>query len=131
MTNPSFSSADNSGDLAAQIAQFALNKKADQVLSIDVQEITSITDHFVICSADTDVQVKAIADGIRKNTMHKPTRIEGYQHLNWVLLDYIDIIVHIFKTTERNYYNIEKLWADAPKTEYNDDDFTSDNPRIN
>lgn len=131
MTNPSFSSADNSGDLAAQIAQFALNKKADQVLSIDVQEITSITDHFVICSADTDVQVKAIADGIRKNTMHKPTRIEGYQQLNWVLLDYIDIIVHIFKTTERNYYNIEKLWADAPKTEYNDDDFTTDNPSIN
>ena len=131
MKNPSSSPADNSGDLAAQIAQFALNKKADQVLSIDVQEITSITDHFVICSADTDVQVKAIADGIRKNTMHKPTRIEGYQQLNWVLLDYIDIIVHIFKTTERNYYNIEKLWADAPKTEYNDDDFSSDNPSIN
>ena len=131
MTNPSSSPADTSDDLAAQIAQFALNKKADQVLSIDVQEITSITDHFVICSADTDVQVKAIADGIRKNTMHKPTRIEGYQQLNWVLLDYIDIIVHIFKTTERNYYNIEKLWADAPKTEYNDDDFTSDNPSIN
>ena len=131
MTNPSSSPADTSDDLAAQIAQFALNKKADQVLSINVQGITSITDHFVICSADTDVQVKAIADGIRKNTMHKPTRIEGYQQLNWVLLDYIDIIVHIFKTTERNYYNIEKLWADAPKTEYNDDDFTSDNPSIN
>lgn len=131
MTNPSSSPADTSDDLAAQIAQFALNKKADQVLSINVQGITSITDHFVICSADTDVQVKAIADGIRKNTMHKPTRIEGYQQLNWVLLDYIDIIVHIFKTTERNYYNIEKLWADAPKTEYNDDDFSSDNPSIN
>ena len=131
MTNPSSNPADTSGVLAAQIAQFALNKKAEQVLSIDVQEITSITDHFVICSADTDVQVKAIADGIRKNTMHKPTRIEGYQQLNWVLLDYIDIIVHIFKTTERNYYNIEKLWADAPKTEYNDDDFRTDNPSTN
>ena len=131
MTNPSSSPADTSDDLAAQIAQFALNKKADQVLSINVQGITSITDHFVICSADTDVQVKAIADGIRKNTMHKPTRIEGYQQLNWVLLDYIDIIVHIFKTTERNYYNIEKLWADAPKTEYNDDDFRADNPSTN
>ncbi len=131
MTNPSSNPADTSGVLAAQIAQFALNKKAEQVLSIDVQEITSITDHFVICSADTDVQVKAITDGIRKNTMHKPTRIEGYQQLNWVLLDYIDIIVHIFKTTERNYYNIERLWADAPKTEYNDDDFRADNPSTN
>ena len=66
MTNPSSNSAYTSGDLAVQIAQFALNKKAEQVLSIDVQEITSITDHFVICSADTDVQVKAITDGIRK-----------------------------------------------------------------
>ncbi len=128
MTNPSPNTADTSGDLAAQISQFALDKKADHVLSIDVQDLTSITDHFVICSADTDVQVKAIADGIRKNTIYKPTRIEGYEQLNWVLLDYIDVIVHIFKTTERNYYNLEKLWADAPTTEYNDDDFTAANP---
>lgn len=127
MPNPNNTPADTDGDLAAQIAQFALDKKADNVLSVDVRGLTSITDHFVICSADTDVQVKAIADGIRKNTDHKPTRIEGYEQLNWVLLDYIDIIVHIFKTTERNYYNLEKLWADAPKTEYNDDDFTTAN----
>ena len=131
MTNPTSYPADTSGDLAAKIAQFALNKKADHVLSIDVQKLTSITDQFVICSADTNIQVKAIADGIRKNTVHKPTRIEGYEQLNWVLLDYIDVIVHIFKTTERNYYNLEKLWADAPKTEYNDDHFTAANPSTN
>ena len=101
------------------------------MLSIDVQKLTSITDQFVICSADTNIQVKAIADSIRKNTVHKPTRIEGYEQLNWVLLDYIDVIVHIFKTTERNYYNLEKLWADAPKTEYNDDHFTAANPSTN
>ncbi|MBT7172636.1 MAG: RsfS/YbeB/iojap family protein, partial [Candidatus Marinimicrobia bacterium] len=64
-------------------------------------------------------------DTIRKSTDHKPIRIEGYEQLNWVLLDYIDVIVHIFKTTERNYYNIEKLWADAPIIEYNDEDFIS------
>ena len=131
MTNPTSYPADTSGDLAAKIAQFALNKKADHVLSIDVQKLTSITDQFVICSADTNIQVKAITDGIRKNTVHKPTRIEGYEQLNWVLLDYIDVIVHIFKTTERNYYNLEKLWADAPKTEYNDDHFTAANPSTN
>lgn len=127
MTLPSPSPAETAGGLVEEIAQFALDKKADHVLSIDVHELTSITDHFVICSADTDIQVKAIADGIRKNTNHKPTRIEGYEQLNWVLLDYIDVIVHIFKTTERNYYNIEKLWADAPITEYNDEDFTAVN----
>ena len=131
MTNPTSYPADTSGDLAAKIAQFALNKKADHVLSIDVKKLTSITDQFVICSADTNIQVKAITDGIRKNTVHKPTRIEGYEQLNWVLLDYIDVIVHIFKTTERNYYNLEKLWADAPKTEYNDDHFTAANPSTN
>ena len=73
-----------SGDLAAQIAQFALDKKAEHVLSIDVHHLTSFTDQFVICSADTHIQVKAIADAIRKNTDHKPIRIEGYEQLNWV-----------------------------------------------
>jgi ribosome-associated protein len=123
LTNNASPPAITSSDLAAQIAKFSLDKKADHVLSIEVKDLTSITDHFVISSADTDVQVKAIADSIRRNTDHKPIRIEGYEQLNWVLLDYIDVIVHIFRTTERNYYNIEKLWADAPTTEYNDDDF--------
>tara|TARA_B110000438_G_scaffold22983_1_gene20942 strand:- start:1245 stop:1640 length:396 start_codon:yes stop_codon:yes gene_type:complete len=114
-----------SSDLATQISNFALDKKAENVISINVMNLTSFTDQFVICSADTDIQVKAIADTIRKSTDHKPIRIEGYEQLNWVLLDYIDVIVHIFKTTERNYYNIEKLWADAPIIEYNDEDFIS------
>ena len=112
-----------SSDLANQISKYALAKKAENVISINVEKLTSFTDQFVICSADTDIQVKAIADSIRRSTDHKPIRIEGYEQLNWVLLDYIDVIVHIFRTTERNYYNIEKLWADAPTTEYNDDDF--------
>lgn len=114
-----------SSDLADKIAKIALDKKAENVISINVKKLTSFTDQFVICSADTDIQVKAIADTIRKSTDHKPIRIEGYEQLNWVLLDYIDVIVHIFKTTERNYYNIEKLWADAPIIEYNDEDFIS------
>ena len=112
-----------SSDLATQIAQFALDKKAELILSFDVKKLTSITDYFVICSADTDIQVKAIADSIRKNTDHKPIRIEGYIQLNWVLLDYIDVIAHIFRTTERNYYNLERLWADAPTSEYTDDNY--------
>jgi len=107
--------------LADSIAQLALSKKAERILEIDVHELTSITDYFVICSADTDIQVKAICDAIRKGTDHKPYRLEGYQHLNWVLLDYIDVVVHIFRTRERNYYNIENLWSDAPTKEITDD----------
>ena len=117
----------SSSNLAAKIAQFALDKKAEKVVSLNVKDLTSIADEFVICSSDTNIQVKAIADSIRKSTDTKPIRVEGYEHLNWVLLDYIDVIVHIFKTTERNYYNIEKLWADASIREFNDEDCISTN----
>jgi ribosome-associated protein len=127
LTNTSPVGAVTSSDLAEQIAQLSLDMKGDQILSLDVRKLTSITDYFIICSADTDIQVKGIADSIRKNTDHKPIRIEGHEQLNWVLLDYIDVIVHIFRTTERNYYQIEKLWADAPTIEYSDDDFTTVN----
>ena len=112
----------SSSKLAENIAQFALDKKAENVVSLNVKKLTNITDEFVICSSDTNIQVKAIADSIRKNTDHKPVRIEGYENLNWVLLDYIDVIVHVFKTTERNYYNIEKLWGDASIREFSDED---------
>ena len=112
----------SSSKLAENIAQFALDKKAENVVSLNVEKLTNITDEFVICSSDTNIQVKAIADSIRKNTDHKPVRIEGYEHLNWVLLDYIDVIVHVFKTSERNYYNIEKLWGDASIREFSDED---------
>lgn len=65
--------------------------------------------------------MKAIADNIRKGTDHKPWRAEGFEQLNWVLLDYIDVVVHIFKTRDREYYNLESLWSDAPLTEYKDE----------
>ena len=127
MANASKAKVVSSSNLAAKIAKFALDKKAEKVVSLNVKDLTSITDEFVICSSDTNIQVKAIADSIRKSTDTKPIRVEGYEHLNWVLLDYIDVIVHIFKTAERNYYNIEKLWGDAPIREFNDEDFISTN----
>ena len=117
----------SSSELAVNIAKFALDKKAENVVSLNVKNLTNITDEFVICSSDTNIQVKAIADSIRKNTDYKPIRIEGYEHLNWVLLDYIDVIVHVFKTSERNYYNIEKLWGDAPIREFIDEDQVNNN----
>jgi len=112
---------DETGELVLDIANLAIEKQADEVISLDVRGITSMTDHFVFCSADTDVQVKAIADNIREGTEHKPWRTEGFEQLNWVLLDYIDVVVHIFKTRDREYYNLESLWSDAPLTEYKDE----------
>ncbi len=106
---------------AQHIGELSLSKKAEHVQVYDVRGITSMTDYFLFCSADTEVQVKAIADAIRRGTPHKPWRVEGYETQRWVLLDYIDVVVHIFKTSERHYYNLEKLWADAPMQEMADE----------
>ena len=111
-----------SHNLAKTIANLAIDKKAERVISIDLKDLTSITDHFLICSADTDIQIKAIADNIRKNTPTKPIRTEGFEKMNWIILDYIDVVVHIFKTIERDYYNLEKLWGDAKIKTYSEDD---------
>ena len=110
--------SESSAVLVEQIAEQALEKKAEDIISLDVNELTSLTDFFLICSADTEPQIKAICDNIRKGTNSKPWHIEGYEKLHWVLLDYIDVVVHVFRTTEREYYSLEKLWADAPQREF-------------
>tara|TARA_B100001173_G_scaffold65145_1_gene55032 strand:- start:149 stop:517 length:369 start_codon:yes stop_codon:yes gene_type:complete len=100
-----------------QITNLALNKKADKLIILDVRELSSLADFFIICHGNSEPQVKAIADNIRKGTNHKPRHIEGYDNQNWILLDYFDIIVHVFKKDDREYYNLERLWADAPYEE--------------
>jgi len=108
---------EKSDQLVSLVGKLALSKKAEKVISIDVRGLTSITDYFLICSANTEIQVKAIADAIRNGTPDKPWRFEGYENQQWILLDYVDIIANIFKTEERNYYSLDKLWADAPTHE--------------
>ncbi|MDC0480565.1 ribosome silencing factor [Candidatus Marinimicrobia bacterium] len=107
--------------LLKQIVNLAQEKKAVQLVAMDVRGLSSITDYFVICSGDSEPQVKAIADNIRKGTPKKPNHLEGYENLNWVLMDYFDVVVHVFGKNDRDYYNIEKLWADAPITEFTDE----------
>ena len=103
--------------LLKQITNLALNKKADKLMILDVRGLSSLADFFIICHGNSEPQVKAIADNIRKGTNHKPRHIEGYDNQNWILLDYFDIIVHVFKKDDREYYNLERLWADAPYEE--------------
>ncbi|HQF43784.1 MAG TPA: ribosome silencing factor [Ignavibacteriaceae bacterium] len=107
----------NSKKVAEQIANLIFNKKGYDVKIIDLKEITSFADYFVICSADSDTQVKAIADEIDEKLREKGIKYwhkEGMAALSWVLLDYVDVVVHIFKKESREFYNIEKLWGDAP-----------------
>ena len=105
-------------ELVQNIVDCALEKKAEKLLVLDVYNLTTLADYFIICSANTEPQIKAICDSIRRGTPHKPWHIEGYEKLSWVLLDYVDVLVHVFRTEEREYYNLEKLWNDAPKKEY-------------
>jgi len=106
--NPSYS-------LAQRIGEIALDKKAREVVILDLRPLTSITDYFVICTGEVNQHVKAIADEIdlRLRPTEKPWHIEGYQHLSWVLMDYVNVVVHVFDPETREYYNLEKLWADA------------------
>jgi len=109
--------------LANNIAKLIFNKKGYDVRILDLREIVSFTDYFIICSADSDTQVKAIADEVDKSLRDNGVKCwhkEGYRALNWVLLDYVDVVVHIFKKDMRTFYNIEKLWGDAPVVEVED-----------
>ena len=101
---------------AKRISEIMFNKKAYDVLLIDLRNLTAFADFFVICSADSDVQVKAIADDVDRSLRDEGVKCwhkEGYQALNWVLLDYVDVVVHVFKKDAREFYNLEKLWGDA------------------
>ena len=113
----------DSKDLAYRITELIFNKKGYDVKILDLQKIISFADYFIVCSADSDTQVKAIADEIDKTLKDAGIKYwhkEGYSALSWVLLDYVDVIVHIFKKEARAFYNLEKLWGDAPITDVED-----------
>ena len=112
---------DNSSQsLLKEIIQLAFEKKAQNIISLDLRGISYLTDYFIICHGKSDPQVKAIVDNIRKGTSFKPRHLEGYENKKWVLLDYFDIIVHVFDEEERDYYSLENVWADAQKKEFYD-----------
>ena len=99
--------------LLKQIVSLAEEKKAEDLVTLNVSKITSLSDYFVICSANNLIQVKAIADNIKDNIKEKPWRTEGYQNSNWIIIDYVDVVVHIFFEETRHYYDLERIWFDA------------------
>jgi ribosome-associated protein len=102
--------------LQRRIAELALTKKARDVTIMDLRKLTSMTDFFVLCTGDSETQVKAIADGIvtgMEKLGQRAWHIEGLQNLQWVLIDYVDVVVHIFHKDARVFYGLEKLWGDA------------------
>ena len=115
---------DRARELAIAAAQAASDKVADDIVAYDVSDVFVITDAFVLASANSDRQVRAIVDGIEERLLEigaKPARREGEQEGRWVLLDYIDIVVHVQHSEERVFYALERLWKDCPEIELPED----------
>jgi ribosome-associated protein len=105
-------------DLAQRAAHLALEKKARDVLIIDVGEISPVCDYFVVVTGDSDPQVRAIVDHVEQELRaagERPWHVEGRQARQWVLLDYVDVVVHVFRRDARETYMLERLWGDAPR----------------
>ncbi|SRR6056297_1408209 len=106
-------------ELVSLINDGILNKNGHDLLNIDLRPLdNAVTQYFVICHANTDVQMHAIANEVlhlvKKQTGEIPLSKEGMTNSNWILLDYVDVVVHIFRTDYRKFYQLENLWADAP-----------------
>jgi len=108
--------ASESENLANFISELAIEKKATDIKILDLRKLTPMTDFFIVCSASSDVQVKAIADyiiGEAKKAGQRPWHNEGYSNRSWILLDFVDVVVHVFLNETRRFYNLEGLWGDA------------------
>ena len=107
--------------IALAAARAAAGKQAADVTILDVHGLIVITDYFVICSGQTERQVKTIVEEVEKAVRalgERPVRREGEADARWVLLDFIDVVVHVFAEEEREYYDLERLWRDAPRVEW-------------
>lgn len=105
-----------SKELSQKLARLSWEKKGNDILILDVKGLTDVTDYFVLVTAESDPHVKAISDYLQEKLEKEKLKAwhkEGYQNLQWVLLDYIDVVVHIFREHTRQFYELEKLWGDA------------------
>lgn len=104
--------------LMSEIARYATDRKARDIVELDMREVAGYTDWFMICSGTSDRQVKAIHDAILHGCKQEhallPRRVDGLTQAQWVLMDYLDVIVHIFTPQTRDFYRLEQLWGEAP-----------------
>ena len=113
---------DHSRELALAAARAAVGKKGERTLVLDVGDVLAITGWFVITSASNDRLAKAIVDEIEEQVVGaggpKPLRVEGLADRQWVLMDYGDVVVHVFQQDAREFYDLDRLWADVPKVDW-------------
>ena len=106
-------------DLTQAVAALAADKKAIDIVALDLRGVAGYTDFFLICSGGSDRQTKAIHDGIHEGMKKQhdtlPRRVEGASEARWILMDYLDCVVHVFTPDTRDYYRLEQLWGDVPR----------------
>jgi len=106
-------------ELLAEVVDLASDRKALDIVSLDLRGMLGYTDYFVICTGRSDRQVKAIHDGIHEGLKARhgllPRQVEGVSQAQWVLMDYLDVIVHVFTPEKREFYRLEQLWGEAPR----------------
>ena len=113
----------DSKELLETVVKAADSKRAEEIVALDVANVSLLADYFVIMQANSEGQVKAIADEIEEKVAAAGVQvrdIEGKNAANWVLLDFGDVVVHVFRTETRQFYNLEKLWAEAPLVDVSD-----------
>jgi ribosome-associated protein len=105
-------------ELVREIGRYAADKKAIDVVELDLRGVLGYTDYFLVCSGNTARQAKAIQDGILEGLKHEhsvlPRRVEGSGQTGWILMDYLDVVAHIFTPQTREFYRLEHLWGEAP-----------------
>ena len=105
--------------LAAAIEHYAADVKAVDIVELDLRGVLGYTDYFVVCSGNTDRQAKSISDGVLEGMKRDhgitPRRVEGLPEARWILLDYLDVVVHVFTPDAREFYRLEQLWGEAPR----------------
>lgn len=107
-----------SQELAREAARLTLTKRAEDVVILDLRELDGVCDFFVIATGHSEIQVKAIADSVEEGLRAwgmRPWHSEGFEARRWVLLDYVDVVVHVFHARAREYYLLDKLWGDAAR----------------
>ena len=116
-------------DLTQAIAALAADKKAIDIVALDLRGVAGYTDFFLICSGGSDRQTKAIHDGIHEGMKKQhdtlPRRVEGASEARWILMDYLDCVVHVFTPDTRDYYRLEQLWGDVPRLDLDLDESPS------
>lgn len=128
-TTTSRSKTSDSSALIDTIIDALLEKKAKDIVVLDVRELTTLTDYFIVCNGTSDTQIRALANSVAEKTKEvlgeAVWKKEGLEARRWIILDYVNVVVHIFSKEKREYYGIERMWNDAEITQIEDPEITN------